>query len=293
MKNFSTELLDFLMSDATDSAFLFTLFYIQLPNGQLLTATNAPTNLVWSGVTYYATQYGTWNKDTVTIEIGTGSNSCKVTVLADSTHYMPGSTIPLLQAMAGQLFNGAAITIYTAYMNTGDFGNIIGTEVDFVGQMGKIEAIGRSSCTFDVNDLMYRLNYQMPRNLLQSNCRHTLFDAGCTLNATAYESFFAVEAGSTQLLINTTTAFPAVPYYSQGFIKMTSGQNSGLSMMIKQQNSTYQIQLMKPFLFPINVGDSFAIYPGCDKTLATCTTKFANEIHFGAFPFVPNPESVI
>ncbi len=38
-------------------------------------------------------------------------------------------------------------------------------------------------------------------------------------------------------------------------------------------------------------GDSFTAYQGCDHTLATCRSKFANEANFRGFPFVPTPEA--
>jgi uncharacterized phage protein (TIGR02218 family) len=36
-------------------------------------------------------------------------------------------------------------------------------------------------------------------------------------------------------------------------------------------------------------GDTFNIYPGCDKKQATCSTKFANLTHFRGFPYIPRP----
>lgn len=38
-------------------------------------------------------------------------------------------------------------------------------------------------------------------------------------------------------------------------------------------------------------GDTFTAYQGCDYTLATCRSKFANEANFRGFPFVPAPEA--
>ena len=35
------------------------------------------------------------------------------------------------------------------------------------------------------------------------------------------------------------------------------------------------------------VGDTIYLYPGCDRTLATCTAKFGNSANFGGFPFIP------
>src|SRR6185312_6415109 len=129
--------------------------------------------------------------------------------------------------------------------------------------------------------LPYMLQEPWPRAQVQPGCRYTLFDQNCTLSKASFAQNHTVAAGSTQLLINLNTALPnASPYYEQGFITFTSGQNQGLSGTIVKQLSTTQLQMSGPFLLPVQTGDAFTVYPGCDKTLATCTVKFNNAIHF-------------
>jgi len=38
-------------------------------------------------------------------------------------------------------------------------------------------------------------------------------------------------------------------------------------------------------------GDTFVVYPGCDKSQRTCRLKFNNLANFGGFPYVPAPET--
>ena len=40
------------------------------------------------------------------------------------------------------------------------------------------------------------------------------------------------------------------------------------------------------------VGDTFSVFPGCDKTKTTCAGKFSNIARFRGFPFVPVPETI-
>jgi hypothetical protein len=37
-------------------------------------------------------------------------------------------------------------------------------------------------------------------------------------------------------------------------------------------------------------GDTFTIYPGCNKLRTTCQA-FGNDINFGGQPFIPPPET--
>lgn len=40
-------------------------------------------------------------------------------------------------------------------------------------------------------------------------------------------------------------------------------------------------------------GESFTMYPGCDKTMKTCDNKFNNIINYAGEPFVPIPETAL
>jgi hypothetical protein len=124
-----------------------------------------------------------------------------------------------------------------------------------------------------------------------------LFPLGlnCGLSAIPFIVNSTAAAGSTQLVLNSTTSlssatYNGLPYYSLGRGKFTSGQNAGIIFTIKSQLSTTQIQLMQQLPFPVAVGDGFQVLPGCDKTLVACEQKFSNLIHNGSQPFVPNPE---
>ncbi len=81
-------------------------------------------------------------------------------------------------------------------------------------------------------------------------------------------------------------------YFTQGIITMTSGLNAGLSGMI-QTHANGTLRLVRPFIFPVALNDQFTATAGCDHTLATCTTKFSNNINFGGQPFIPNKETAL
>ena len=72
----------------------------------------------------------------------------------------------------------------------------------------------------------------------------------------------------------------------------TSGANNGLIYYIKNQISTTRVQLSSPLKFPGVTGDTFNMFPGCDKTISQCN-RYNNIIHFGGMPFVPNPEVAV
>lgn len=289
------------------------LFVIQMANGQAITATDWQIDILNAGAppqSYFATKFGRWKRGPITSEAvfqpTTNQMELSVTIPNDSTVNYPGTNIPLLKTVATGLFDKAQVWVYTAYApldpnvfnrHANGFDTSLGLEMKWMGDITNLKSLDRSQCTFNCSDLTYRLNQQSPPNIIQSPCRFTLFDSHCALNPAGFQVNAQIAAGSTQLVLNTTAALPATGTdalpYPLGVIRFTSGANLGLGGKIKAQNSTTQIVLDAPFIFPVNIGDQCVITPGCDLQQNTCANKFTNLIHFGGFPFTPQPEVVL
>lgn len=83
-------------------------------------------------------------------------------------------------------------------------------------------------------------------------------------------------------------------YFGFGEIIFTSGANAGLGYkFVKSYLANGTITLAQPFYYPIEVDDLFTIRPGCRKRFQEdCIAKFANGVHFGGFPHVPQRSTV-
>jgi uncharacterized phage protein (TIGR02218 family) len=54
--------------------------------------------------------------------------------------------------------------------------------------------------------------------------------------------------------------------------------------------------IVTPFLplpSPPAPGDTVTLYAGCDRTMATCNSKFNNLANFGGQPFIPIPDTML
>ena len=100
-----------------------------------------------------------------------------------------------------------------------------------------------------------------------------------------------VQAGSTVNKLISVSG-KADSYFDNGQIAFTSGANAGLVKAVRQYLGQ-QFTFNSPLPFVPTAGDTFIAYPGCDKTQATCTTKFSNLVNFEGFPYVPVPETAI
>jgi hypothetical protein len=87
--------------------------------------------------------------------------------------------------------------------------------------------------------------------------------------------------------------FPTNGYWAQGVITFTSGVLIGQSAYIIASNPAGAVSLEVPLPAAPATGDTYSIIPGCDKSFATCGSKFSNTANFSGFPYTPTPEAGI
>lgn len=262
------------------------LYTITLMGGTVLRYTTWDQTLVVLGNTFLT---GPPNIERTAIEEKTGLDvaTIEVVIRASLTDVVNGT--PLLQALGQGLWDGASFRIDRLFMDS--LGNQIGALNRFSGVVGPVDELTHSYAKLTVNSGMQYLTMHLPPVIMQPNCVHTLFDAGCTLNKANFTESNTVQGGSTVNKVISLSA-KADGYYDNGQILFTSGPNNGLLKAVKQYFAK-DFYFNSPLPFAPNAGDTFTAYPGDDKTQATCTTKFNNLANFGGFPYVPTPETAI
>lgn len=263
------------------------LYTITLVDGTVLRYTSFDNSLTVLGNAFVS---GTpqFTRTQVEEKIGLEVSEIKVSVYSLPTDLING--VPALQKIARGDFDYATIKVERLYMDSNQ--NQIGTVVRFYGILGDVSDLGRTSATVTAKSYVEQLTtLQLPRNILQSPCKNTLFDSACSLLASSFAVNSSVGANSTTLVINCSLA-QANGYFSQGRIVFTSGANNGATRAVKLYVPG-QITLAAPLFHAPGAGDTFTIYPGCDKQQSTCQGKFNNLGNFGGFPYVPQPETAI
>jgi uncharacterized phage protein (TIGR02218 family) len=161
----------------------------------------------------------------------------------------------------------------------------------FQGRVADVKC-GRFAAKITVNSDLELLNIAMPRNVVQTGCVHTLYDAGCTLLKSSFQVSGSVSSlGSAANKINTGLT-QADGYFDLGVITFTSGALNGRSFTVKSfLHAGGAVTTIAP-LVGVASSDTFTIVPGCDKQQATCNAKFSNLAHFRGYPYVPVPETL-
>lgn len=282
----------------------FDLLSVTVANGTVLRAVMGyGDDVAYGGNSYYATLNGVWERGAVTSEAMRGSlnsSSVDLSVIAQSTVNFPGTTVPMSQSFLTGAWDNAAVSIVSGYLCAGAVANVTTL---FKGTISEVSPSGRSKAAVKVQDYLYLCNLQIPLRTIQPGDFYSLFSAGNGLVASQWALNNTVASGSSNVSIIPTTAWPTSdghgnnpqnsPYFAQGRLVFTAGNNAGYSCHIAAQASgakgTLTLQASPPF--PVAAGDAFTAYPGYDATMGTAQSKFANLSRFAGFPFVPPPET--
>lgn len=233
------------------------------------------------------------------------------------------SGTPLLYALNNHGLEGSKIYLYRCFspspprwpQNTGSAMEPASTEVldvsdpanpvieptgcvlRFVGFISSIQAKETES-EITVKSALAYLDQQLPKYIVRAGCAWNLFSKGCGLNredfrvdttisSTQMSSVWKLALTPTEPLNN-----KADNYFALGYVEFKTGKNSFLRRSIKTSSGTF-LELGQPLPYPPEPGDQVSLFPGCDKTISTCTNKFDNLKHFRGFPLTPPPDSLI
>lgn len=278
---------------ATGQFVMADLYTITLIDATVYRFTSAEIDLTFGGFTFSASgpKFSRGNTRTV---IGVEVDTLSVDILANASTLL-GSK-PILKAIHDGILDGARIVLERAFLPNWQSA-VTGTVMMFGGRMSGVTSMGRTMASIEVKSDLELLNIMMPRNTYLPGCSYTLFDASCTLSKASKAVNGTCTTGCTTLLVDTATTGTLdsttwyYQYFNQGTITFLTGANAGITRTIKAQQNPWAVTVAYPLPFAPAAGDTFKIYPGCDKRQGTCSSKFNNLAHFRGYPYIPVPET--
>lgn len=162
------------------------------------------------------------------------------------------------------------------------------------GPLGHKSLSGRGVATVELRGLTQYLQNTIVQTY-SSSCRADLGDAKCGFNLASVTITGTVSTvTSARLSFTSADAVSGSPggYYTGGLVTFLTGNNATYRREVRSDGGAGAIILFEPLPANIQVGDTFTIYPGCDKSLATCKAKFNNVINFRGEPFIPAPTNL-
>jgi uncharacterized phage protein (TIGR02218 family) len=283
MKSASPELINHL--NTTRQFKMADLFTVTLASGAVYRYTTADISVTSGGQLFQSTaliqRSGT--KTSAGIEV----DSLTLTVSAEIDVQVNG--VPFMAAAFRGDFDGASVQLERAFFTEWAL-SPVGTLILFKGRVADVDG-DRLGITIEVKSDLERFNIMMPRRVYQPGCSNALFDYSCGIARSSYVLAGVVQAGSTALRVITNLSL-ATGWSSLGTLEFQTGVNAGQKRTVKySQGGTFD--LVNRLLAVPAAGDTVHVYPGCDKTLNTCASKFANTIRFRGQPYIPRPENAL
>lgn len=194
-----------------------------------------------------------------------------------------GGTIDTAELNSG-LWDGAVVQIYPVDRNSLSAlgsalftGTVQPVTISPIGQTGSFDCRGLSAKAESV------IQTYSPM------CRTDLFSSLCQLTAASFDHTGAVASvvDRFNITVSGLASPPADDWFNQGV-----GHNTTTGVKFEIANwtlSTLQLTTYLPICALFSAGDSLTLYPGCDKTKATCVSKFSNIINFQGEPHYRGP----
>jgi uncharacterized phage protein (TIGR02218 family) len=227
------------------------------------------------------------NRGSITAKRGLEVATLDVTIIANADDTVNG--VPLIQFVAGHGLDLANVSLDYGYAaSTSD--PVVGTINAFTGRVTSVPSIIGNQIQFTVSAWTVLMDAQMPTNLYQVGCIHTVYDTGCAILASSFSASGTVSGTPTRTGFSSGLTGIASDY-SQGKVVFTSGGNAGLGATVRSYDGAGNFGLIAPLPVAPAAGDTFTAYKGCDQTKATCVARFNNLIHFRGFPTIPVPET--
>lgn len=250
---------------------------ITLKSGAILTFTDHDRDLIYDGLTYKAT--------TGFSSSGSPSNLDMKVNSIDVQSFIDDVYIKEEDILAGA-YDDAKVEVFKVNWGSPDDGRIVSQ----IGFIGDIEVVGPIFIA-EVRGRMQVLKKTVGQ-LYSPNCRAVLGDVKCTVNMSTYLTAGSVSGITSNRIFTVGALGQADSYFRRGLIEWTSGKNVGLQTEVKD-NIADEISLILNALFPVEVGDTFNIYPGCNKSSVICKTVYNNLLNFRGEPFIPSMTTTV
>lgn len=296
---------------ATGQYLLYTLYDVTLPTGQTYHYTDGEIPL--NGVTLYIPSgtIGPFNyqtgmtiiSDGLTQKSGTEAGQLKITMIpqgdsVNSPILMAGYS-PQQAARFGFL-DGAQVRMSKCFLNPPATGAQVDTSPGAIGFFfGTVQGVDIDRFFIDlvIEDAMSLLgDQQMPMNLFEVGCFHQVYDPGCGLLAATFTvTGTVVTAGDTSHVTSNLTQ--ADDYFDLGVATFNGNITALLAGQSVNVTSFKHTSGALAFTSALSVlpavGDTFTIYPGCDRQQLGGCTKLSNLARFGGVPYMPVPETIL
>ena len=167
-----------------------------------------------------------------------------------------------------------------------------GVTILFKGRIDEITFDNIGNVTFELIGRVASGQSNLQIERYSATCRADFGDKRCKILLDAHTALMTVTGVTSQKIILSTDLTHPDGTFAFGFIEFTSGRNLGIIMEVAYTDlATKAIVSMLDFPGKIEIGDTFRVTRGCDKTITSCRA-YNNLLNFRGEPFAPVPQEV-
>jgi uncharacterized phage protein (TIGR02218 family) len=275
MKVITTELTQHLASDVVTLA---TCWKLTMRNSIVKGFTDHDSNIVLDGITYAAASGMT--PSAVASSASLSVDNMDIAGVLDST------TITEADIQAG-LYDFAEVTVFMV-----NYRDLSQEKLNIrQGWLGEVN-LSNQQFVAEVRGLMQSLS-QGIGGLYSPLCRAKFGDSACGVSLVSHTVTGAVTSIVDNRQFTDSSLSESTGHFNFGVMTLTSGSNQGIAMEVKSYDADGSIRLVFPMPYAVSVGDTYSLHAGCDKTFATCISRYSNAVNFRGEPHVPGVDKML
>lgn len=271
----------------------FDLYTVTLAGGTVLRWADWDRPVTANGSTW---ELGPgFKRSRIRCAVGISVDDLNVTIYSAGETVIAGTTLIAYIARGG--FENARVQVDRCYRAL-DSLQPTGALLWFLGRVSETKG-DRTQQQLSVKSDTELLDVMVPREIAQPGCLNTVYDSACGADRAAKTVTSTVTvAGDVTRTVFGHSLGQVAGYFDLGVVTFTSGPNAGISRSVRQHTAS-QLVAIAPFPFDISAGQSFQVYPGCNKSKDDVNgcPKFHSTSQvlrrFRGQPYIPVPETVI
>lgn len=286
MKQVPVELRDFLHTQKR--IFKCDLYTLKLASGLEFRYTSYGMDITLPTGEFYTSRGPIFSRSKVSLNSKITIDKMTVTMTVDTSDTIGGT--PILFAANNGGLDCSTMTLHKCFMSAP--GVVVGAVKLFSGDV-EVDSGGGLNLKLVVKSITQRLDVEYPLRKYYPTCPYTLYGQECGLDINDFMQTGTIISVAAEYYLFNTNLHLADGYLENGGIEFTSGVLTGVAAPIKYSSSNGQISLLIPCSTSPNPGDTFRAYPGCDKAITTCETKFNNRLRNRSTPYIPLKETIV
>lgn len=159
------------------------------------------------------------------------------------------------------------------------------------GTFGEI-TLNKETVKLELRGLTQKLQ-QPIGSVSTKTCRARLGDIRCTKDLTDFTHTSIVSGVTSNSTFTAASLTQSADYFTEGILTWLTGNNAGVSEKIRSHATGGVFSFILPMVRQIQLGDTFTVVAGCNKTLETCRDKFNNVLNFQGEPHRPMVDALV